>query len=109
MLRQAGAGVCLVERNVAQRIVALHDDIVEARVAHGVPGDDIVAALGPDAVLAVARGVCIAGIAIGALQEDLIALGLIEGNRSPPSRSNCDRNREVMQVRSGAGESVGDV
>ena len=30
-------------------------------------------------------------------------------NRSPPSRSNCDRNREVMQVRSGAGESVGDV
>jgi hypothetical protein len=30
-------------------------------------------------------------------------------NRSPPSRSNCDRNREVMQVCSGAGESVGDV
>jgi hypothetical protein len=30
-------------------------------------------------------------------------------NRSPPSRSNCDRNREVMQVRSGARESVGDV
>jgi hypothetical protein len=30
-------------------------------------------------------------------------------NRSPPSRSNCDRKREVMQVRSGAGESVGDV
>ena len=34
---------------------------------------------------------------------------LDKSNRSPPSRSNCDRNREVMQVRSGAGESVGDV
>jgi len=34
---------------------------------------------------------------------------LTDRNRSPPSRSNCDRNREVMQVRSGAGESVGDV
>src|SRR3954468_17931565 len=34
---------------------------------------------------------------------------LSSGNRSPPLRSNCDRNREVMQVRSGAGESVSDV
>ena len=39
-------------------------------------------------------------------------LGVMTGasrNRSPPSHSNCDRNREVMQVCSGAGESVGDV
>jgi len=78
MLLSASAGVCLVERNVAQRIVALHEDIVEARVAHGVPGDDVVSALGPDTVLAVARGACIAGKGVGALQEDLIALGLIE-------------------------------
>ena len=38
-----------------------------------------------------------------------LPLVLITRNRSPPSHSNCDRNREVMQVCSGAGESVGDV
>src|SRR3954463_16755135 len=31
------------------------------------------------------------------------------GNRSPASRSTGDRNREVVPVGSGAGESVGDV
>src|SRR4051795_7337355 len=38
-----------------------------------------------------------------------ICATLFQSNRSPPLRSNCDRNREVMQVRSGAGESVSDV
>jgi filamentous hemagglutinin family protein len=47
--------------------------------------------------------------ASGEAEGVTITAGTLEGNRSPPSRSNCDRNREVMQVRSGAGESVGDV
>jgi hypothetical protein len=45
----------------------------------------------------------------GAIPFDRVAVHLPPGNRSPPLRSNCDRNREVMQVRSGAGESVSDV
>src|SRR4051795_213978 len=35
--------------------------------------------------------------------------GPSRGNRSPPSRSNGDRNRAVVPVGSGTGEGIGDV
>jgi len=50
----------------------VHGNIVPAVVVDGVPGDDPGAALLPNAVLAVGRLICIAGVSVGAVQKDRV-------------------------------------
>src|SRR3954466_3150102 len=63
-----------VEGDVAVRVAALHDDIVEAAVRDGVVGHDPIGTLLPDAVLAIGGRGGVASIGVRALQKDLVGI-----------------------------------